>query len=132
MDASTEQSVELLAITDIKNFLAKFFEGEELEHDANGSRSFGATLEDLTYKYSSRKDYSVDGISIKRVVSDGGGEGEGEHVYRVYAIVKDNADIGYFSTAGYYASEYGTSWDDEFHIVYPRQVIVTQYFTTKE
>lgn len=132
MDANTEQSLELLATTDIKNFLAKFFDGEELERDAAGSRNFAATLEAITNKHSSRKDYSVDGISIKRVVRDGGGEGEGESVYRVYAIVKDSTDIGYFSTTGYYASEYGTSWDNEFHIVYPRQVVVTEYHTTKE
>ena len=65
-------------------------------------------------------------------VCEGGGEGEGESVYRVYAILKDGVEIAYFSVNGYYASEYGTDFEDDFTTVYPRQVMVTQYFTTKE
>lgn len=74
----------------------------------------------------------VGDVSVVCKVRDGGGEGEGESVYRVYAVLKGGQEIAFFSCGGYYASEYGTDWEDTFTSVYPREVVVTQYFTTKE
>jgi hypothetical protein len=131
MDASTEQgavSAELLAITSPGEFVKLLLNGVELRKNSSGGKSLAATLENWGDTY----DGEIEGLSVKCVEREGGGEGEGEHVSRVYAVIKDGVEIAYFHSTGYYASEYGTDWDDIFTTVYPRQVVVTQYHTTKE
>jgi len=129
MGTPAPTSLELLATANPRAFLEAFLDGVELERNANDRKSIGATLDSYSFK---RGQHNKDGFSIACKVREGGGEGEGESVYRVYAVVKDGVEIAYFATNGYYASDYGTDWDDEFTLVYPRQVVVTQYFTTKE
>jgi hypothetical protein len=70
------------------------------------------------------------GFSTKEVEAVGGGEGGGETVTRVVEISHaDWAEPKYVSYGGYYHSDDGTSWDDEVEFVFPRQVVVTQYFS---
>ena len=82
-------------------------------------------LEDLCGEY-------TNGCTIECVDSEGGYEGGGEHVERTFAILaaglKDR--LAHFQITGYYESNNGTEFDDEITIVFPRKVIVTQYFTT--
>lgn len=123
--------LELLALTSPGEFVERFLDGVERQSNASGSKSSGATLENLTASWRRKEPHVVDGLGVICKVAEGGGEGEGESVYRVYAVVKDGAEIAYFATNGYYASEYGTDWDDTYTTVYPREVVVTQYFTER-
>lgn len=136
MDASTEPSLELLAITSPNEFVPAFLKALGISQDMysrNGSsaRSTGATLDGL-FGWRRDKVPMAEGLVLKCVESEGGGEGEGESVSRVYAVVKNGIEIAHFTTNGYYSSDYGTDWDDIYTTVYPRQVVVTQYFTSKE
>ena len=135
MDTNNEQSaisLELLAITSPGEFVERFLKDEVKDVDASGQESLTATLEELTHGYPAPDSHTVDGLTVTCKVNEGGGEGEGESVYRVYAVIKDGVEIAHFSTTGYYGSDYGTEWDDTFTTVYPRQVTVTKYFTSKE
>lgn len=86
---------------------------------------------------------SVHGIALKTVESEGGGEGGGDSVTRVYEVLKNvtpgkkrgfegGETICFLRSCGYYSSEEGTEWDNDFDRVYPRQVVVTQYFDSPE
>jgi len=70
----------------------------------------------------------VNGFSIKSVHEEGDTEGGGEHSEIVYAIIdsKDD-DLTYFKYTGFYSSYNGTNWHDKYEIVYPRQVMITEY-----
>jgi hypothetical protein len=71
------------------------------------------------------------GCSLEVVESEGGYEGGGESASRVFAIVNSRDDrLGYFKITGFYSSYNGTEWDDEIEVVYPHEVLVTQYTTT--
>ena len=56
--------------------------------------------------------------------SEGGGEGEGEHVERIVAVFKygDHSDalVGLVQVTGFYSSDYGTEWDTEYNEVTPK------------
>lgn len=71
-----------------------------------------------------------DSYCLKLVHSVGGGEGEGELVERVIKVSTHRDVLGYVQINGYYMSYDGTTWDDpsEFEIVYPKEVVVVQYF----
>ncbi len=77
------------------------------------------------------------GFDLIKVYEEGGGEGEGEHVEHVFAIAPAGSQavngriasaLAYVAFYGYYQSNYGTEWDDEFMIVEPRDVTIVQYF----
>ncbi len=72
----------------------------------------------------------VNGCHIVCVHSEGGYEGAGEDVSRVFSINRGNEMLAHFRTTGCYDSHNGTEWDDQIEVVYPRNVTVTQYFTT--
>lgn len=129
MDSDSEQRLAELAVNSPKEFLDQLLSAEGLDKDADGRRSLAATLENHLYY---DKPYINGAFTFNRMVRDGGGEGEGESVYRVYSVARNGEVITYFSVCGYYSSDYGTTWDDDFTTVYPRQVVVTQYFTEKE
>ena len=131
MGTPSPSSLELLALTSPGEFVERFLEGVDRERNASGSKSSGATLENLTGSWRRTEPHVVEGLSVVCKVREGGGEGEGESVHRVYAVVKDGVEIAHFSTNGYYSSDYGTDWDNEYTTVYPRQVVVTQYFTER-
>lgn len=74
----------------------------------------------------------VDGINLELVDSEGGGEGEGSHVHRVFAINEHGNVISYIRVTGYYESYCGTEYNDDWTFVEPREVKVTQYFAAGE
>lgn len=56
-----------------------------------------------------------DGVGAFVISSEGGSEGEGEHVERIFAVVNmtQRKVMGYVKVGGYYASYDGTTWDEE-------------------
>lgn len=80
--------------------------------------------------YSDGERLGVAGLSLYAQVvhSQGGGEGEGEYVERVFAV-KDEKDevLHYLKITGYYSSYNGTDWDDKWEEVEPYEVTVTKY-----
>lgn len=75
------------------------------------------------------------GFDIECVDSTGGYEGEGDYVERIIKItgpvMGEPKDI-YVRVTGSYSSYEGTEWDSDVEYVYPREVMVTQYFNDKE
>lgn len=63
---------------------------------------------------------------VKKVHSEGGGEGGGEYVCRVYHFTEHDV---YLRTTGGYYSHHGTDWNEDWERVYPEKVTVTQYTT---
>lgn len=73
------------------------------------------------------------GFTFEQVDAVGGGEGGGETVSRVVKIAHPEwAEPKFISYGGYYMSDDGTTWDDEVEFVFPREVMVTQYFSKAE
>lgn len=91
-----------------------------------------SSIGDFLTEYANRDDWngnckdddSMFGI-VTVVEEIGGGEGGGETVKIVYYFEKYNQ---YFQIDGYYTSHYGTEFDDGILEVFPREVVVTQYF----
>ena len=76
---------------------------------------------------------SVLGFDVRCVHSVGGFEGGGDHAERVFVVTKDGVDTEhFFKITGYYNSYEGTTWGEMAERVYPRQVMVTQYFDSPE
>jgi len=97
-----------------------------------GYRSGQIDMYELEYA-----DEALGGLRPYLVHSEGGGEGEGESVDRVFAIAppgllvkegKVDGALAYVRITGYYTSEEGTEWDSSWEPVEPRAVVVTQYF----
>lgn len=82
------------------------------------------------FEYRNTPDFDLEGFELRVVHSEGGSEGQGEYVERVAALIKDGEKLLHFKVTGCYYSYDGTTWDDDFEIVYPREVVVTQYFKT--
>ena len=97
----------------------------------------------------------VDGYSLREVYSKGGGEGGGESVIRVWAVVKgatrkkpskhdreyktmpslntdDGEVVAHIRARGFYESYNGTEWDDDAEFVFPQEITVTKYFNKAE
>lgn len=69
------------------------------------------------------------GVTLKLEEREGGGEGEGEYVKRIFSFNLPGVEPVYLAVNGCYYSHDGTHWDAEFTRVYPREVLVTRYFT---
>ena len=114
-----------------KMFVKLFSETEEFGGYENAS--LGRILDDFSYNY--KKETRIfNGVSICELEEVGNCEGDGDYSSIVFGI-SGNGDaeyLGYFKITGYYSSYDGTTWDDEIKFVYPKQVVVTQYSTTKE
>lgn len=65
------------------------------------------------------------------VDSEGGGEGEGEHVHRIVAVFKygEPADslVGLVKVTGFYSSDSGIEWDTEYNEVTPKPKTVIEW-----
>lgn len=65
------------------------------------------------------------------VDSEGGGEGEGEHVHCIVAVFKygEPADslVGLVRVTGFYCSHNGTEWDTEYNEVSPKPKTVIEW-----
>ena len=56
-----------------------------------------------------------------------GGEGQGDEMWAVYAIKKENLKEIYVRVSGYYDSWNGTEWNGELEVVEPKNVTVVQW-----
>jgi hypothetical protein len=67
-------------------------------------------------------------VNLELVHQVGGGEGEGEYVERIFKYVseEDRSDY-FFKFTGYYASYSGTSYDEGFTQVFPKEKTITVY-----
>ena len=58
----------------------------------------------------------------------GGGEGGGETVDWVFEFIENGTSIGFLQFTGYYYSGEGITWNEEIVQVFPKQVMVTEFF----
>lgn len=62
------------------------------------------------------------------VVTQEGGEGQGDQYFVVWKLTDENGDEYYFRADGYYSSYEGVEWDGaELRQVQPRQKTITVY-----
>jgi hypothetical protein len=72
---------------------------------------------------------AINGFELKQVYSEGGYEGGGDHAEVVVGISYGDEVLAHVRFTGFYNSYAGTEWDDSsLERVYPREVVVTQYF----
>ena len=98
---------------------------EMLEADGtykNPSFYDGDLIEELSYIKN-----PINGYAIKNIDAFGG-EGEGDSIWNVFALYKDNKLLTFFKTEGYYDSWNGVEWDEGFNIVTPREKIVIEWY----
>jgi len=69
----------------------------------------------------------INGYVITGVSSEGGYEGDGEHMEIIVQIVDPEGNITFHKLTGYYNSWDASSWDDKFIQVYPKQKTITVY-----
>ena len=123
---SRDETLALIS-TNPASYFEQFFATLELSNDE---------IEDaFDPDYGTKPKPEVNGFTLRQVNAEGGGEGEGEHVERTYALVEvtdPSVEIAHCEIVGYYMSHDGTTWDEAPYVVYPRQVMVTQYFKEKE
>ena len=145
MGTSIKQKLETLATTDINEFVELFLSQAQ---DYEKRISLECTAESIC---SLSSIYETHGFALFEVYSIGGHEGEGDAVVRVFEIRKnvtsvkqnlyendpyveitDGKTVGYFKVTGFYSSYDGIEWDNNFTIVFPRQVQITEYHESKE
>ena len=76
-------------------------------------------------------------VFIACVSSEGGNEGEGDHAERVFSINFSGPDcrspaVAFLQVTGFYSSYEGTTWDEKWVEVEPREVTVTKYFPVSD
>lgn len=118
MADTTDLDLATLARINAREFLQAFLEGLGDGLDTTDVRD----IEELN------SGDTVDGIHIELVDEEGGHEGGGEHVERVFAIHKGAEILGYMRVTGFYQSYNGTDYNDDWTLVEPREVLVTHYF----
>jgi hypothetical protein len=74
-------------------------------------------------------DYTVLSFTLEELVGDA--EGEGEHSSRTYCI-ESAGRRRYVYFTGFYTSECGTEWDDEYQEVFPGVNVSLAFFGNKE
>jgi hypothetical protein len=131
LEYSTETLVQL-ALDNPGLFLetfAKLLDPTVFDTDHCGADDYQAYLEQL------ETDQPFAGIYIKLVHSEGDCEGGGDHSEHIWSVGFDGVSpFAYIQVIGFYSSYSGTEWNDLSNavLVYPRQVMVTQYFKGKE
>lgn len=101
---------------------------DSLGSDQASGSQVASALNDLFYR---AKDIVAVNVSVKLVHSEGGREGEGSQVDRVYLIKTDEVER-FVRTTGFYDSYNGTEWDGSFERVYPQRYIETRYIATQK
>ena len=122
MEKTVKENLNELALICAQKFVEAFLEAISADFTFNN----GYELEDLHEKN------NFDGIYLKCVDTKGGHEGGVEHVERTYEVCGLDLGSYFFQQCGYYESYNGIEWDDTISRVWPRQVIVTQYFGQPE
>ncbi|WP_190822010.1 hypothetical protein [Saccharopolyspora pogona] len=70
----------------------------------------------------------IEGLGVVSVIeTEGGGEGEGDHVHMVFRVVFDDGSVRFFRIDGYYQSYDGTEIDGDLFEVQPVERLVTFY-----
>lgn len=132
---SEELSLTLLARTSPVEALTKIYaisvhgedEDADEDHDTDVDVEInGDELEELDGDV-------VQGVKLDLVHSEGGGEGGGEYVERVYALIEHSTGetLSFVRQTGSYYSHDGIYWDGELEQVFPHQVMVTEYRTER-
>lgn len=108
--------IELLVTTDPNAFMDRAAD----EAGLPSKTSYG--IEDID-------EVTIDGVTFKfeLVHSEGGGEGEGEYVERVYRVSSPNLVEVFLRDQGFYESYNGTEMNGDFRVVYPHTVTVIRY-----
>lgn len=132
MATKVESGAQLLELakanpSEFARVFAELLSGRQPHGDESGS---AAGIFD-GYRYTREVPEAL-GVTLKVEESEGGGEGEGEYVKRVFSFNLPGAESVYLVVNGCYYSYDGTHWDAEFTRVYPREVLVTRYFTHPE
>lgn len=114
-------AIQLLILEDTNAFIERLKEAGgvstyEIADETPSSSYNDATIDDVNVRY-------------KLVHSKGGFEGGGESVERVLEF-KIGRQTTFVRVLGSYESYNGTEWDDDWKVVYPREVKVIQYFDT--
>lgn len=111
--------------TDIDGFVEQLKEALEIGNDGF----------DELFGYGDPEERTVNGFTLKSVYEEGGGEGGGESVERVYAIIETAAPkvhLKYIRLDGFYTSHHGTDWDEDPYEVFPHAVTRTEYYKAGE
>jgi hypothetical protein len=105
---------ELLARTDVSGFIKLLKEHNNVSSD-----------DQLEYL----KKVVIDGetFDFTCVYREGGGEGEGEFIERVYEVKKDGQTLNFIRTRGFYDSYDGIEWGHLYDEVRPVEVKVIRY-----
>lgn len=119
MADSTGIDLGLLATTHAGDFIYAFLEAL----DGGFTREAIYEIEELTHSD------VVDGISIQIAHSEGGGEGQGDYVERVWEVRHGSTTLSFIRVTGYYESYAGTEYNDDWSLVVPREVVHIKYFS---
>jgi hypothetical protein len=126
----TSKQLTLLALTDPCEALQIVFAGlsGDAEKEDFDLEQFWSECYPELEDFSDGKEHYL-GLTYQLVHQEGGHEGGGESVDRVYAL-KDfvSGDVhAFIRQTGYYYSHNGTEWDDGLNQVYAREVMITIY-----
>lgn len=113
-DEKTADELKVFAATEPKQFVREVLNYLDVGTDCD-------ELESMKMKN------ALHHFTMPCVHSEGGGEGEGEYVERVFAVKDGDEALVYFRITGFYSSYNGTDWDDGFSIVEPYQKTITLY-----
>lgn len=118
MDATPENRLVELATTNANAFLDAYLE-------ASGSGLTHRDTSELAEEQNFGND--IEGFTFTLVDSEGGGEGGGEYVHRIFEVKRHGKRLSHLRILGNYQSYNGTEFDTDWSIVYPHEVVVTQY-----
>jgi hypothetical protein len=120
---ANEADLALLVLTDPVEALKQIYAGLLV--------ASGCDEEDIEDNFDDLEDVIVDaefcGVTVELVHDEGGGEGGGEYVERVYALILNGVQTSYVRQTGSYCSYDGTHWDEELQQVFPHEVMVIKY-----
>jgi hypothetical protein len=125
LDQLTREETLALIESDPADYFVQFFEALGYAED---TYNWGRIADEADGE-------EVNGFALKKVDFEGGYEGGGDHCEVTYAVVEKFAPdvlLAHCQFTGWYSSNEGSNWEDAPKVVYPRQVVVTQYFDTPE
>jgi len=96
---------------------------EERAESLDGYNMEEYFCEDPEYK-------EFEGYIIREEESFGGYEGDGDSIWKVFKVTKDD-EVQYFRTSGYYDSWNGTEWERSIELVDPHEVTVIKWAGAK-
>jgi len=146
-------------LTKPAQFLHEFADraAQQAADEYNKKNSRPITAEEIQEDYYSGKvgyldsecasNVMIDGLILREVEGHGGGEGGGDSVLRVWAVIEGaelkkskygphyvgGTEIAHIRATGYYSSYNGTEWDESSpELVFPQVVSITKYYNKTE